>query len=237
VAKLARADAKNTQTIKAPRLTQPVRFRCILYRQHLLRGTVLGHRTDEELIDDIRRGSGDALGVLFDRYARLVFEIARKILRDNGEAEDLTQDVFFEVYRKADLYQSVKGGVKVWLLQYAYHRSFNRRKYLALRSFYDASPAAALADSELSGDSGGRDGLTPPEWEQVLKRGMKELNPKEKQIIGLVAFDGLTVREASERARESYVNGRNHYYRGLRKLREFLGPRRVRGKEVNNGCS
>jgi RNA polymerase sigma-70 factor (ECF subfamily) len=59
---------------------------------------------------------------------------------------------------------------------------------------------------------------------------MDELNHKERQIIESVAFDGLTVREASERIRESYGNGRNHYYRGLRKLRGFLAPQR----EVND---
>ena len=147
------------------------------------------------------------------------------------------QDVFVEVYRKADQYQPAKGSVKVWLLQYAYHRSFNRRKYLALRSFYDASPAAALADSDLAGEWGSRNGLTSQEWQQILKRGMRELNEKERQIISLVAFDGLTVREASDRARESYVNGRNHYYRGLRKLRAFLGHGASEAREVNNGCS
>ncbi|HUQ92785.1 MAG TPA: sigma-70 family RNA polymerase sigma factor [Bryobacteraceae bacterium] len=194
-------------------------------------------RTDVELIDDIRQGRGEALGLLFDRYNRLIFDVARKILRDQGEAEDLMQDVFLEVYRKAGLYQAGKGSVKVWLLQYAYHRSFNRRKYLTLRSFYDASPTAALAESDLAGEWGGRERLTPQGWEQVLKRGMKELNDKERQIVRLVAFDAHTVREASEQLRESYGNGRNHYYRGLKKLREFLGRNKSRATEVNDAHS
>jgi RNA polymerase sigma-70 factor (ECF subfamily) len=182
------------------------------------------------LIEEAQRGRPQALGLLFDRYYRLVFQVAKKILRDEAEAEDLMQEVFLEVYRKAGLYDASKGSVKIWLLQYAYHRSFNRRKYLALRGFYDASPAAALADAELAGEWGGRAGLSAQEWRQVLERGMDELNHKERQIIESVAFDGLTVREASERIRESYGNGRNHYYRGLRKLRGFLAPQR----EVND---
>ena len=175
--------------------------------------------------------------MLFDRYSRLVFDVARKILREKEEAEDLTQDVFLEVYRKAGLYQEARGSVKLWLLQYAYRRSFNRNKYLTLRGYYEASPAAALADAELAGEWSGREGLTPHEWEQILKRGMAELNIKEKQIITLVAFEGLTVREASDRVRDSYVNGRNHYYRGLKKLRELLGDRKSGAKEVNDACS
>ena len=168
-------------------------------------------------------GRSDALGILFDRYYRLVFDVAQRILRDRGEAEDLMQDVFIELYKKADLYDPKKGSVKVWILQYAYHRSFNRRKYLALRSFYDTSPTTALAHLELTGEQSSRQRMTAEEWQTVLKSGMKELSAKERQIIELVAFEGLTVREASERMRESYVNSRNHYYRGLKKLKEILG--------------
>jgi RNA polymerase sigma-70 factor (ECF subfamily) len=125
-------------------------FGCILLQRP--------HLTDKELIDEAQRGRPQALGLLFDRYYRLVFQVAKKILRDEAEAEDLMQEVFLEVYRKAGLYDDSKGSVKNWLLQYAYHRSFNRRKYLALRGFYDASPAAALADAELAGEWGGRAG-------------------------------------------------------------------------------
>jgi len=170
-------------------------------------------------MDDMQRGRADALGVLFDRYYRLVFDVAKRILRDRAEAEDLMQEVFIEVFKKANLYDSGKGSVKVWLLQYAYLRSFNRRKYLALRSFYDASPTSALAHLEMVG---GHEGMSASDWQEILGAGMKELTAKERQIIELVTYEGLTVREASERVQESYVNSRNHYYRGLKKLREFL---------------
>src|SRR5262245_40427095 len=179
---------------------------------------------DEALIDEMRIGHSEALGVLFERYYRLVFDVAKKILRDRGEAEDVMQDVFLEIYRKAGLYDATRGSVKIWLLQYAYHRSFNRRKYLAMRRFYDGSPTTALAHLEVSGERSGREGMNPQEWQEVLRRGMKELNSKERQIIELVGFDGLTVREASEQMHESYANGRNYYYRALKKLRDFLGP-------------
>ena len=177
---------------------------------------------DEDLIAEMRAGNSAALASLFNRYYRLVFDVARRILRNRAEAEDILQDVFIEVYRKAGLYDGSKGSVRNWLLQYAYHRSFNRRKYLALRNFYNAAPAAALVDLELAEQRGGREDLTMQEWKETLQHGMEELTDKERAIISAVAFDGLTVREASERAHESYMNGRNHYYRGLKKLRRFL---------------
>jgi RNA polymerase sigma-70 factor, ECF subfamily len=178
----------------------------------------------------MQHGNDNALSVLFDRYHRLVFSVAHRVLHDRGEAEDLTQDVFIEIYRKAHLYDSSKGSVRIWILQYAYHRSFNRRKYLSLRSFYDAWPTTALAHLEMAVEQSEREGMSTDEWREVLQGGLKKLNDKERQIVGMIAFEGLTVREASERMEESYGNSRNHYYRALKKLRGFLGPITKRSK-------
>src|SRR5262249_49296829 len=112
----------------------------------------------------------------------------------------------------------------IWLLQYAYHRSFNRRKYLAMRRFYDGSPTTALAHLEVSGERSGREGMNPQEWQEDLRRGMEEIKNKERKIVGVVGVDERTGREASEQMHESYANGRNYYYRALKKLRDFLGP-------------
>src|SRR5207247_5951270 len=93
--------------------------------------------SDEELMDQLRQGHQDALAVLFDRHYRLVFSVALRILHDHGEAEDLMQEVFLEIYRKVENYDPDKGNAKTWILQYAYHRSLNRQKYLSVRNFYD----------------------------------------------------------------------------------------------------
>jgi DNA-directed RNA polymerase specialized sigma24 family protein len=68
-----------------------------------------------------------------------------------------------------------------------------------------------------------------------LKSGVNTLNERERQIVELIAFEGLTVREASERMHESYANSRNHYYRALKKLRAFLREMNPRvAQEVND---
>src|SRR6185295_265734 len=92
--------------------------------------------TDEEVMDQLRKGHPDALPILFDRFYRLVLKIALRILRDPGEAEDMMQDVFLEIFNKAAQFDPAKGSAKTWILQYAYHRSLSRRQYLALRNFY-----------------------------------------------------------------------------------------------------
>ena len=100
-------------------------------------------------MEQLRNGQADALAVLFDRHYKLVFSVALRILHDHGEAEDLMQEVFLEIYRKVESYDPEKGNAKTWILQYAYHRSLNRQKYLSIRNFYDGRQDSDLTQWEL----------------------------------------------------------------------------------------
>jgi RNA polymerase sigma-70 factor, ECF subfamily len=91
--------------------------------------------SDEALMACLQKGQGDALAVLFDRYQKLVLSIALKLVRDPGEAEDVTQIVFLDIYRAVAQFDPVKGSAKVWLMQYAYHRAISRRQHLEGREF------------------------------------------------------------------------------------------------------
>src|SRR5439155_1822668 len=93
--------------------------------------------SDEERMTHMQNGCDDALAVLFDRYHRLVFAIAARVVRDAGEAEDVMQTVFLDMYRAKAQFDASKGSTKVWLLQYAFHRSFNWRRALTPRNFYN----------------------------------------------------------------------------------------------------
>src|SRR6516225_6610637 len=82
--------------------------------------------TDEDVMEQLRQGHPDALPILFDRFYRLVLKVALRILRDKGEAEDVTQDIFLEIFNKADQFDRSRGTAKIWILQYAYHWSLSR---------------------------------------------------------------------------------------------------------------
>ena len=97
-------------------------MRCFQLKKH----------SDEELMEGLCAGTPEALSTLFDRYYRLAFSIALKILHDRGEAEDMMQEVFFEIYRAPEKFDPARGSVKTWILQYAYHRSLTRRRYLKI---------------------------------------------------------------------------------------------------------
>src|SRR5205085_693462 len=178
--------------------------------------------SDEDVIQRLRQGDTDALPILFDRYYRLILRIAARILRDPGEAEDLMQEVFLELYHKAAQFDPARGTAKTWILQYAYHRSLSRRQYLALRNFYDRN---RITEQEVA-ESGSRDvtwrGLTFSEWRRVIEQGLATLNQKQRKTLELACFDGLLLSEIAERTKETLPNVRHHYYRGLEGLRKFL---------------
>jgi RNA polymerase sigma-70 factor (ECF subfamily) len=190
--------------------------------------------SDEDVMLHLRQGHPEALVVLFDRFYRLVLRVATKILRDPAEAEDVMQDVFFEIFNRASQYDPAKGTARTWILQYAYHRSLNRRQYLSLRNYYDRHNVTedTMASPDPQYVSWG--GLTFQEWRRAIERGMKTLTEKQRKTLELACFQGLLLSEIAERTQESLPNVRHHYYRGLAGLRKYFKAD-TRGEEDDNG--
>ena len=199
--------------------------------QHLC-GSVLAGLPDEQIMAEIQAGNGDAFAVLFDRYHRLVLVTALKIVRDVAEAEEVTQSVFLEIYRAARQFDPARGNLKVWLLQFAYHRSINRRNYLALRQFYDRGDIQEALAWECSGAIA----LQPAvqETARLAEEALGILNESQRKTIQMVFFEGMTLKEVAEQTSESLSNVRNHYYRGLDRLRLSLStqPLKLRHEAV-----
>jgi RNA polymerase sigma-70 factor (ECF subfamily) len=175
--------------------------------------------SDEDLMLQLQQGDGDALAVLFDRYNRLIISIAWRILRDAGESEDLMQSVFLEIFRSAAQFDPNKGTAKVWILQYAYHRSFNRRQYLNRRGNYDdpqeIDTLAVMASKPYSRM------LDSMELKHMLEEAMGRLSPVQRIIFELVFHDGLTMKEIAEKTGKSFDSVRHQYYRGMETLRSI----------------
>ena len=176
--------------------------------------------TDDQLMAQLHSGTADALAVLFERYYRLVFSIAFKIVRDRGEAEDVTQNVFLEIYRSVAQFDPEKGTLKVWMLQYAYHRAFNRKKYLQTRNFYYQENIDDLDPLVTSDFMAGK--YTPAELKRLLQQGLASLDRSQRKVIELASYEGLSMRDIADRTGYSLSNVRHHYYRGLQKLRSFI---------------
>jgi RNA polymerase sigma-70 factor, ECF subfamily len=185
--------------------------------------------SDEELMALLKEGDADTLRALFSRFSRLVMGIALRILRDRGEAEEIVQDVFVYLHGRAGLYDPAKGPARRWIVQLAWHKSLTRREYLARRAFYVGTDVESLVDTLLGGTDLDR------EVESSLNRGQlekafEELPESQRRTLTLFFFEGLELREVSEKMNESLSNIRHYYYRGLQSLRKNSSIQRMREK-------
>lgn len=196
---------------------------------HDARAVVSGP-SDEALIRKITEGSQDALGCLFQRYVRIVHGIATRIIRDSAEAEDLVQDLFLFIQRKCAIFDSSKSSAGSWIVQMAYQRAIERRRYLATRHFYtheeiQTSASGVVGMPTVENDYSpeavfGRNGL---------RKVLDALSEDQRETLCLHFFEGYTLAEISAKLSQPLGNVRHHYYRGLDKLREQMFGRKVPG--------
>ena len=186
--------------------------------------------SDEALLALVQAGNRDALGVLFRRFARLVHSVSVRILRDEGESEDLVQELFLFIYSGAGPYDCAKSSARSWIVQMTYRRAISRWRHLNARGHYknselDCCVPGFAGSRTLAYDSSveallGRDGL---------KKVMSDLTAEQLQTLRLHFCEGYTLAEIGKKLGQSLGNVRHHYYRGLEKLR-----RQVRESKLQN---
>ncbi|HZR32436.1 MAG TPA: sigma-70 family RNA polymerase sigma factor [Terriglobales bacterium] len=189
--------------------------------------TELSDLPDEPLVASMLSGQDEALGVIYDRYFRLVFAVCWKIVRNKEEAEDIMQNVFLEFYKSAAKYDRTRGPVKVWLLQIAYHRSLTKRQHLHAKMFAESTLENVIADESRLQNSGTRAAhcLTNDESSHLVDQALKSLDDAQRETICLAFFEGLSLKEIARITNQSFGNVRHHYYRGLKKLRSLIVPK------------
>ena len=181
--------------------------------------------SDEALISLVRERNTDALGFLFRRYSALVRGVAYRVLRDPSEADDLLQDIFLLVHRLCGTFDSSKGSARFWILQMTYRRAISRRRYLTSRHFYTrvdledveaevADPRNPAAEIEELIDATRGNGS--------LQKVFEELSENQQQTLKLFFAEGYTFDEIAEKLGQSRGNIKNHYFRGLERLRKHI---------------
>ena len=187
--------------------------------------------TDEEALIRLKAHDKDALTLLFARYSRLVLTIGYRVLRDFAEAEDVMQDVFIYLFENPELFDAEKGSAKTWITQKAYSRSLDRRDFLAYRQIYLGTDADTQPDS-LVGDFDLERVMGSKLLRDKLHLALAELPEKQRLTLVLNFFEGLNMREISERIGDPITHVRHHYYRGLEKLRKSAVVRSLQGKTL-----
>jgi RNA polymerase sigma-70 factor, ECF subfamily len=175
--------------------------------------------SDEALARELQNGNADALTILFERHASTLFRIARRILRNEAEAEDAVQQTFLDVFRSIQQFNPDKGGFKTWLLLFAYQRISNCRRSLAAHRFFDSDPFDELLPAVFPLTERSL-GYSLPELSVLVEQVLSALQPRQRRTIELVYYEGFTAEEVSKRTGESVRVVRHNLYRGLEKLRK-----------------
>jgi RNA polymerase sigma-70 factor (ECF subfamily) len=192
--------------------------------------------SDEDLMSLICDGNKEALASLFRRYARIVRGVAYRVLRDASEADDLLQDVFLLVHRLCGTFDNSKGSARFWILQMTYRRAISRRRYLTSRHFYshvDLDEAAnRLSDQATTCDRDTDSADNALQRKEALEIWSEGLSESQRQTLHLFFFEGYTFDEIAAKLGQTVGNARNHYYRGLDKLRKQISAGKLPGKEA-----
>ena len=191
------------------------------------------HKLDDlDLVIALRDGCHDALAILFERHSALVFHIARTIVKDQGEAEETVQQVFFDLYRAISQFKPERGTFRNWLLQFAYHRSINRRQHLLAKKFYNSEDLDVVMRAESFGYGLGPQHMSPPETRRFIDQMLGTLSTKQRRVIELTYFGGFTAGEIAEKVGETAAVVRHDLYRGLSQLRRLLLQAEAVGEQV-----
>ncbi|HUA24983.1 MAG TPA: sigma-70 family RNA polymerase sigma factor [Steroidobacteraceae bacterium] len=173
----------------------------------------------ETLLADVVLGSRQAFETLYHQTSRQLFAICLRVLTQRAEAEDVLQEVFATVWRKAAQFDAGRASAMAWLAMIARNKSIDR-----LRSFPSARGVAPLEVAEQIEDPN----ASPPRDAQAaadrarLELCMRELETRRRSLIRAAFFDGSTYEELAGRIGAPLGSVKSWIRRGLLQLRECL---------------
>lgn len=176
--------------------------------------------SDVNLLHAIARGDEAALARLYDAYRVILFGLLVRILNSREEAEDVLQDVFVQVWRRAKDFDDKRGRPFTWLVTLTRSRAIDRLRQLAARQ---RLTAGATQDQEHSEEVS--DALTDAvraEQQRVVRKALAELPEEQRHTLVLAYFDGLTQSEIASKLNAPLGTIKTRMRSGLIKLRSLL---------------
>ena len=153
-------------------------------------------RDDADVIRGISSGDAQALGELYDRYGRLVFAVIFRMLSARDVAEEVTQDVFHAVWRRAGTYRPDRGAVRGWILTIARNAAIDWRRSKRTRVEREAPIEAA---GQMSGGQSVEDQVDMRLRDGRVRSVVRALPEEQRQVLDLAFWGGLSQSEISTR--------------------------------------
>jgi RNA polymerase sigma-70 factor (ECF subfamily) len=146
---------------------------------------------DLALLQRVRQGDQSAMAEVFDKYGRAVYSVALRILKDSGHAEDVMQEIFFQIWRNSDSFVQGRGSLGAWLVVVARNRSIDllrRRKPTdSVDDVTLVAPFNLAADAEHNA------------MMEKVQKVLKDLPAEQQRSMELAFFEGLSHSEIAER--------------------------------------
>lgn len=181
--------------------------------------------SDVELVGRLSAGDATALDVIYERYSRQAFSLAKRILTDANLAEDAVQEVFLALWRQPERYDPSRGAFSSWLLSMTHHKAVDAvRREESLRR---RRAQAAEDDETLLGTAS-----TSPDVEDAVlaslrgagvRRALGGLPAVQREALTLAYFGGYTQREVAALTGAPLGTVKTRMLAGMRKLRDVLG--------------
>jgi RNA polymerase sigma-70 factor (ECF subfamily) len=173
--------------------------------------------SDSVLVSLIREQPAVGLAELYDRYGRVIFSVALRIVQDRGAAEEITQDVFLRCWRNIDRYHPKQGSLLAWLLAITHHRAIDELRSRRGKDLRREIPDATI-QLPISLDPGFDDALLRGEVHEALHL----LPSAQRDVIELIFWGGLTRREVADRLNLPLGTVHTRLRLGMEKLRAAL---------------
>jgi RNA polymerase sigma-70 factor, ECF subfamily len=167
----------------------------------------------------IAEGDSNALADFYDRYCRLVYSVAFQVLGDAQQAEEVVQDVYIQVWNKADTYDPSQGKVTTWITSITRHRAIDHYRRIDVRaeghsvSWDDCCTESPDDDGQIEPD------MIHSEQRRMVIQALSELPADQKAAIALVYFRGMTQQEIASHLNEPLGTIKTRIRLGLQKLR------------------
>jgi len=188
-----------------------------------------GGEGDAELLRRIHAGDRAAVDELYERFRRPAFALARRILADDGLAEDVLQDVFLGVWRDSSGYDGARGSFSSWLLAVVHHKAVDavRREESQRRRQARAEDEAALAEPIAARD------VADDAWSRVVadqvRTALGVLPTAQREALTLAYYGGYTQREVAALTGTPLGTVKTRMLAGMRRLKTELGGLSAQG--------
>jgi len=175
------------------------------------------HLSDEALVALVARSDEAALAEIYDRYGRIAFGLALRVLRDRSLAEDAVQEALMSVWRSATRFVPERASARTWILTHVHRRAVDlvRREERRRTEPYEALETHASPDVT---DEAVWLSLERERVQSALKR----LSDPQREAIELAYYGGFTQSELAERLGEPLGTIKSRMFNGLARLREML---------------